>query len=112
MNRFNQTLMAFLLAALAGSGAVSPARADQGTSLVRHDDLDLSKPADRRVLQIRMNQAANALCLNPTGPAPGVTVDATCKSDAVQAARAQLHELNAKRELAATASGPSLGSAD
>jgi hypothetical protein len=59
-----------------------------------------------------MDQAANALCLNPTGPAPAAAVDATCKSDAVRAARAQLQALTAKRQLAAAPSPPGLGLAD
>ena len=94
MNYSTKMLLTFALAAVTSTAA----SAEPATGVVRFDDLDLSRPADVRILHKRMDQAANAICLNPTGPSPAVIVDATCKSDAVRAARAQVGVLLASRQ--------------
>lgn len=57
---------------------------------VRYGDLDLSTPAGVRTLNNRIENAANQVCLDPTGPSPGATVDPTCKVQALQHGRSQI----------------------
>ncbi|MBW0006638.1 MAG: UrcA family protein [Sphingomonas sp.] len=95
MNRSTKILMTLFAAA---SVTATSAPAEPAAGVVRYGDLDLSNPSDLKALHKRMDKAANSLCLNETGPSPAVTVDATCKADAVRAARSQVEWLLASRQ--------------
>lgn len=47
--------------------AAAPAMADMKTTEVRHADLDLSSPAGRDRLQLRIKQAVKQVCGSPRG---------------------------------------------
>lgn len=88
MTRSLTMMLALFCAALTISSACTaePASAE----VVRYQDLDLSRPGQVRILQQRIERAANAMCLHASGPSPAATVDATCKLEAVRAAREQV----------------------
>ncbi len=82
---------AVAMAAGATTATVSPARAEAGQVLVRHDDLNLASAAGRAVLEARLERAARQVCgtafINELDIAAGV---AACRADAIAGAREQL----------------------
>ena len=65
-------LRTFALTALLALGATG-AYAEEATTNVSYADLDLSRPADAKVLAARLQDAAAAVCLkaNPENVTPG-----------------------------------------
>ena len=87
MNRCLAFACALLFASLTVSSACFAQPIMRATRLVTYDDLDLSTPSGQKSLHRRLERALNQLCLDPSGPGPGGTVDPTCKSDGWQAVR-------------------------
>lgn len=90
MNRRLAFACALLFASLTVSSACFAQPIMRATRLVTYDDLDLSTPSGQKSLHRRLERALNQLCLDPSGPGPGGTVDPTCKSDGWQAVRPQV----------------------
>ena len=99
MTRSLTILLALFCAALTISSACTAEPASSG--VVRYQDLDLSRPGDVRILHKRVERAANAMCLHASGPSPAATVDASCKVEAVRAARAQVEAPRVERQASA-----------
>ena len=99
MTRSLTMLLAVFFAALTISSTCAAEPATSG--VVHYNDLDLSRAGDVRILHKRIERAANAMCLHATGPSPAATIDATCKTDAVQTARRQVEAPPAEREASA-----------
>jgi UrcA family protein len=89
MNRYLASLLALLFASLAVSSACFAEPTDQLTQMVRYDDLDLSTAKGMATLHRRIERAANQVCLDWTGPAPGGKVDANCAMNARKNAHRQ-----------------------
>lgn len=81
---------ALLFASLTVSSACFGQPIVRATRLVSYSDLDLSTARGQKTLHRRLEQALNQLCLDPSGPAPGGTVDPSCKSDGWLAVRPQM----------------------
>lgn len=81
MNRCLAFFCALLFASLTVSSACFAQPVVRATRLVTYNDLDLSTPAGRQALHRRLEHALNQVCLDPNGPAPGGTVDPSCKSN-------------------------------
>lgn len=90
MNRCLALACALLFASLAVSSACFAEPIERATRMVTYDDLDLSTTSGVKALRRRIEVALNQLCLDPSGPAPGGTVDPSCKSDGWQAVRSQM----------------------
>lgn len=99
MNRCLAALLALLFASITVSSACLAEPFSVPTVLVRYDDLDLSTPKGMKTLHRRIENAANRVCPDASGPSPGVQVDAACKADALAAARAQLPHAIAEQRL-------------
>jgi UrcA family protein len=85
--------VAACLALLFASNIAPPCIAEPNgvaTRLVQYDDLDLSTPAGVKALHRRIVLAADRVCEDASGPAPGAQVDLACSADAVKTARAQM----------------------
>lgn len=110
MNRALGTLAALSFACAALQGAASAEPAGEASSLVRYDDLDLSKPKDLEVLRERLKHAVDEACANAAGPAPGQQIDLGCRADALALARAQvahaIEEQRQSRSAAVAEAGP------
>ena len=98
MSRSVTSIVALCFAALTVSSACI-ASDDRESRLVRYDDLNLSRSDHVKLLQQRVERAANAICTDATGPSPAARVDAACKADALRAARAHLDELIAQQAI-------------
>lgn len=70
--------------------SIAGASADEATTNVSYSDLDLSRPADAKVLAARLQDAASAVCLkaNPEDVAPGAL--ANCINAAVHMAMSRI----------------------
>lgn len=90
MNRSIALAAAVLITCVTFSTTCLAETGDRSDRLVRFDDLDLATRSGAAELNRRLDQAANEVCLDVTGPSPAGKVDAKCKSDALKSARAQL----------------------
>jgi UrcA family protein len=99
MNRCFAALLALLFASLTVSSACLAEPIAVATALVPYNDLDLSTPAGIKTLHRRIENAANRVCPDASGPSPAVQVDAACRADALAAARAQLPHAIAEQRL-------------
>lgn len=70
---------------------------EQLVRVVTYSDDDLSSPKLVAALHRRIEYAINQVCADPTGPSPGVTIDASCKADAWANIRAQMETPVASR---------------
>ena len=90
MNHPSALVAALLITGLSFSAT---ARAEASNLPSRHVSaagLDLSTPAGLKAYERRIEKAANALCVDASGPAPAGRVDPLCKRDALNEARRQL----------------------
>jgi UrcA family protein len=99
MNRCLAAFLALLFASITVSSACFAEPSGQATRLVRFDDLDLSTSEGVKALHRRINNAANQVCLDASGPSPGVQVDLGCRADALAAARWQIQDAIAQQQL-------------
>ena len=99
MNRSIALAAAVLITCVTFSTTCLAETADHADRLVRLDDLDLATRSGAAELNRRLDQAANEVCLDVTGPSPAAKVDAKCKSDAVKNARAQLETASNRRSV-------------
>ena len=97
MNRPLALLLSLLLAAVTVSSACA-APTDSHSRIVSYGDLDLSTAAGVKALNHRLGHAANQICLDASGPAPAVSVGATCRADAWANARAQVANVIARQQ--------------
>lgn len=91
-------LVAALL--ITGLSFSTTARAEASSEAYRQVSaigLDLSTPAGRKAYQRRIEKAANALCVDATGPAPAGQVDPSCKAEAMNDVRRQLAAVRTHR---------------
>lgn len=93
-----RTFLVPALAALAIAGATAPANAGEVTINVDHTDLDLSRDADARVLEKRIEAAAAKAC----SYAPNMSLAASRYAAECKAAliKGGMEQLEAKRTLA------------
>ena len=99
MNRCFAAFLALLFASLTVSSACFAEPIAEATLLVRYDDLDLSTPESVKTLHRRIENAANRVCPDVSGPSPGVQVDVGCRANALAAARAQVAQAIAEQRL-------------
>lgn len=90
MNRCLAIGFALQFGSLTLSSASVAEPIERATRMVTYDELDLSTTSGVKALRRRIEQALNQVCLDPSGPAPGGTVDPTCKSDGWRAVRPQV----------------------
>ena len=83
-------LAAFLLTGLSFSATAQAQGAGSTQRQVRFDGLDLSTPQGMKALHRRLEHAANAVCVDVTGPSRAGLVDPTCKAAALVEANRQL----------------------
>ena len=99
MNRCLAALLALLFASLTVSSACFAEPNGQAIQLVRYDDRDLSTSEGLRALKRGIELAANRVCLDASGPAPGGQVDLGCKADAVKSTHSQIETAIAQYRL-------------
>jgi UrcA family protein len=97
MNRPLALILSLLLTAVTVSSACAAPTGSQ-LRIVSYDDLDLSTATGVKALHRRLGQAANQSCLDASGPAPAVSVSATCRAEAWANARAQAANLVARQQ--------------
>jgi UrcA family protein len=96
----NRCLAACITMAIASTVVSSGSLASPNggaTILVQYDDLDLSTSAGRKILDRRIQRAADEACLAAAGPAPGQQVDLPCVAEAIASARAQVAQAVAEQ---------------
>jgi UrcA family protein len=93
-----RTLALLIALSAAASSAQAAGLDEKATRLIPYDDRFYSD-AGLAVLHSRIGAAANQVCLDPTGPSPGATVNAACRAEAVRDARSQLDEFIARQLL-------------
>ena len=103
MNRCFAAFLALLFASITVSSACLAEPIIETRVLVRYNDLDLSTPEGMKALHRRIENAANRVCPDATGPSPGVQVDLGCRADALVAARGQVPQAIAEQQLSKSA---------
>jgi UrcA family protein len=99
MNRCLAAFLALLCASLTVSSACLAQPHGQATVLVSYNDLDLSTAKGVKALERRVGLAANRVCMDASGPSPGVQVDLGCRADAVAGALTQIPHAIADQRL-------------
>lgn len=99
MNRCLASCLAMTIASTTVSSGCLAQPNGGATTLVHYDDLDLSTPAGLKALDRRIRHAADKVCLEASGPAPGQQVDLPCVADAVASAYAQLPQAIAEQRM-------------
>jgi UrcA family protein len=98
MNRCLAAFLALLFASITVSSACFAEPDGQATRLVRYDDLNLSTPEGVKALHRRVYLTANQVCLDASGPSPGVQVDLGCRADALTGALLQIPDAIAQQQ--------------
>ena len=83
-------LAAFLLTGLSFSATAQAQGTGSTQREVRVDGLDLSTAEGMKALHRRLEHAANAVCVDVSGPSRAGLVDPTCKAAALAEANRQL----------------------
>ena len=83
-------MAALLLTGLSFSATAQAQGAGSTQRQVRLDDLDLSTAEGLKTFHRRLEHAANAVCVDVTGPSRAGLVDPTCKAAALVEANRQL----------------------
>ena len=81
------------------SSAILPV---DGARQVTYDDLDLSTSAGAARLHSRVRRAIDAMCADPSGPSPAVTIDRECREQAWASVSPQLEATIAAARLPGT----------
>jgi UrcA family protein len=98
VNRFLASCLALFCASIAISSPCAAAPFAETSILVRHEDLDLSRPVGVKALHHRVELAINQLCVDASGPSPASRVDAECKANAWRMARVELEDAVARQQ--------------